>query len=1125
MKNTKRIVFAVLALIVLAIIVTRAPTGPKPVTGTGTGDGFGGKDAISVTVTLKDGVIAHVSAQGPKETQGIGSVAIERMPEAMVRGNTIMVDGVSGATLSSTGILKAAEAALKAAGVDPAKYKAAAVVQKAKDETLEADITIIGAGGAGMVAAITAADAGKSVILLEKQAMVGGNSVRSTGGMNAAHTQAQARNEFKETAGVEKTLAVAAEKWSNNKVITDLAKKVNEQWTAWKANPQGYFDSAELMELDTLIGGHGINDPALVETLCSNTPGAIEWLKTAVDIDLSSAGAAGGASVKRIHRPLNEEKKVISVGAYMVPKLEAACKARSNIKILMETTAMSITTDDKGAVTGVLAEGGAGNKVTIRSKAVIVATGGFGANLDMVAKLKPELKGFMTTNAPGATGEGILMGQQVGAAVVDMDQIQIHPTVQFDSSSLITEGLRGDGAILVNKEGKRFYDEVQTRDRVSAAEIAQPESFAWLIIDQKMVDESSVIKGYINKGFTVKGETCEELAKAIGIPADAFVKTMNDWNVYVANRNDPDFGRTSFTNPLDKAPFYAIKVTPGIHHTMGGLKIDAKARVLHKDGSVIPGLFAAGEVTGGVHGGNRLGGTAVADFVVFGRIAGQSAATAFDEALEADVAIIGAGGAGMVAAIAAADAGKKVILVEKQAIVGGNSVRSTGGMNATHTPAQDKNEFKEQAGVEKKLSIAAEKWADHPVITALANKVREQWTAWQANPQGYFDSVELMQLDTLIGGHGTNDPALVETLCNHTAGAIEWLKTAAGIDLTSVGAFGGASVKRIHRPLNEEKKVVSVGAYMVPKLEAACKARSNIKMLMETTAKTLMINDAGGVAGIEATDKSGSKVTIRAKAVVLATGGFGANLKMVARLNPALAGFMTTNAPGATGEGIVMGQELGAAVTGMKKIQIHPTVQFDTAALITEGLRGDGAILVNSEGKRFTDETGTRDVVSAAEIAQPGSFSWLIVDQKMVDASSVIKGYINRGFMKQGDSLEALAKVIEVPAEALSKTMKDWNSCVEAGKDPDFGRTSFAAPLDKAPFYAVKVTAGVHHTMGGLKIDPQARVLRGNGTAIPGLFAAGEITGGVHGDNRLGGNAVADFVVFGRIAGQSAASF
>ena len=392
---------------------------------------------------------------------------------------------------------------------------------------------------------------------------------------------------------------------------------------AFKAKPEGYFDRSELMQLDTHIGGHGINNPELVKTLADNTADAIAWLKT-VGIDLTSVGAAGGASVKRIHRPLNEQKKVVSVGGYMVPRLEAACKSRSNITMLMSTTAQSIMTDG-GAVSGVLAES-KGAKITVHAKAVVIASGGFGANLKMIARIKPELTGFMTTNAPGINGEGIVMAQELGAATVDMKEIQIHPTVQFDSSNLITEGLRGDGAILVNTEGKRFIDEVLTRDVVSKAEIDQPGSFAWLVIDQKMADDSLLIQGYISKGYTFKGDSYEELAKTLNIPADVFAKTMNDWNGYVKNRNDPDFGRTSFIEPLDKAPFYAIKVTPGIHHTMGGLQIDGKTRVLKGNGSVIPGLFAAGEVTGGVHGGNRLGGTAVADFVVFGRIAGQEAA-------------------------------------------------------------------------------------------------------------------------------------------------------------------------------------------------------------------------------------------------------------------------------------------------------------------------------------------------------------------------------------------------------------------------------------------------------------------------------------------------------------------
>ena len=620
----KKKVFALVsAIVIIVIMVITQQNRGSSVMGTGTADGFGGPGAITVTVTLKDGKIADVKAEGPKETPGIGSVAVEKMPAEMVAGNTINVDGVSGATVSSTGILKAAEEALKAAGVNPADFKGASVA-KVEDKTYDTDIVIVGAGGAGMIAAITAADAGKKVVLIEKQAMTGGNSVRASGGMNAANTPEQQSNKFTEEAGVEKTLKTAAEKWSNHPVITELAGKVKTEWEAFKANPNGYFDRSELMQLDTMIGGHGINNPELVKTLADNTADAIAWLKT-VNIDLISVGAAGAASVKRIHRPLNEQKKVVSVGGYMIPRLEAACKSRKNITMLMETTAKSIMTNNDGAVSGIEAES-KGAKITVNAKAVILATGGFGANLKMVSLLKPELTGFMTTNAPGIDGDGIVMAQELGAAVVDMQQIQIHPTVQYDSSNLITEGLRGDGAILVNTNGKRFIDEVLARDVVSKAEIEQPNSFAYLIIDQKMVDESLLIQGYIAKGYSFKGDTYEALAKEINIPADEFVKTMNSWNSYVQNRNDPDFGRTSFINPLDKAPFYAIKVTPGIHHTMGGLRIDGRTRVLKGNGEVIPGLFAAGEVTGGVHGGNRLGGTAVSDFVVYGRIAGQEAA-------------------------------------------------------------------------------------------------------------------------------------------------------------------------------------------------------------------------------------------------------------------------------------------------------------------------------------------------------------------------------------------------------------------------------------------------------------------------------------------------------------------
>ena len=489
---------------------------------------------------------------------------------------------------------------------------------------MDADIVIVGAGGAGMTAAITAAEAGRSVVIVESQAMVGGNSVRATGGMNAADTPNQDENEFTEAAGVEKTLQTAASEWADHEVITALAATVAEQWAEYQANPVGYFDSAELMELDTLIGGHGINDPALVETLCTNSADAIAWLGEQ-GIELTSVGAAGGASVKRIHRPLDDEGLVISVGSYIIPRLQSKCE-ELGVEILLNTTANKILTDADGAAVGIEATDKDGATVTVNAKAVVLASGGFGANLDMVTEYKPELEGFMTTNAAGAQGQGIDMAVAIGAGTVDMDQIQIHPTVEYNSSHLITEGLRGDGAILVNTEGKRFIDEVATRDVVSAAEIAQPGSFSWLIIDQDMVDVSSVIQGYIENGYTFSGETYEELAEAIELDPAVFAETMNNWNAAVAAGVDEEFGRTSFVDPLDTAPFYAIKVTAGIHHTMGGLTINPQTQVLAGDGTVIDGLYAAGEVTGGVHGGNRLGGTAVADFVVFGRIAGEQAA-------------------------------------------------------------------------------------------------------------------------------------------------------------------------------------------------------------------------------------------------------------------------------------------------------------------------------------------------------------------------------------------------------------------------------------------------------------------------------------------------------------------
>lgn len=600
---------------------------PATVSGTfeGTAIGQGGEESpVVVKLTLEKGVITDVTAEGPGETEGIGTIALEKLPADIAASNSLSVDTVTGATVTSNAIIEAATMALSKAGLTPGDLAAVDAVKEELPDTYDVDAVVVGAGGAGMVAALTLADEGKNVLILESQDIAGGNSIRSTGGMNAAKTSYQDENEFAEEAGVEAKLKDAKEKYADNKTITELAGTVSKQWESYKADPKGYFDSVELFELDTLIGGKGKNNPELVKALAENSEPAIKWLDS-VGAPLTGVGSFGGASVKRIHRPVNAEGKTVAVGTYMIPILEDNLEAKG-VDIVFNTRATEIITDESGKAVGVKAKDKDGREITVNAKAVILTTGGFGANMDMVKKYNEKLVGYTTTNASSIQGDGITMAEAIGADLVDMTEIQLHPTVEVNTSALITEGLRGDGAILVNAEGKRFVDEVGTRDAVSAAEVAQTGSYSYLIVDQAMADASAVIQGYISKGYTTKGESYAELAKELGIDEAAFEETMNTWNSYVEAGEDKDFGRTSFAKPLSNAPYYAIKVTAGIHHTMGGLVIDPEARVLNAEGNPIEGLFAAGEVTGGVHGANRLGGNAVADFVIFGRIAGASAA-------------------------------------------------------------------------------------------------------------------------------------------------------------------------------------------------------------------------------------------------------------------------------------------------------------------------------------------------------------------------------------------------------------------------------------------------------------------------------------------------------------------
>ncbi len=443
---------------------------------------------------------------------------------------------------------------------------------------------------------------------------------------------------------------------------------------------------------------------------------------------------------------------------------------------------------------------------------------------------------------------------------------------------------------------------------------------------------------------------------------------------------------------------------------------------------------------------------------------------------QADIVVIGAGGAGMTAAIQAVqDGATDVIVLEKMPITGGNTTRSTGGLNAAETIYQDEEEIE--------------------------------------------DSVELFVEDTMKGGKELNDKELVTVMAENSSDAVDWVNEL-GADLTVVGMFGGASVKRIHRPSDTS----AVGPVLVKTLNQAI-ADLKIPVLLETKAEKILLNDEGAVCGVTATDKDGKEFTIDCTAVILATGGFGANSDMVIQYNSDLAGFATTNHSGATGDGIEMAKEIGAAFVDMEQIQTHPTVNPDTQTMYTEGVRGNGAILVNKEGKRFVNELETRDVVSAAILEQTDGVCYLVFDQAVRDSLAAIESYVKAGIVTEADTPEALGEAIGVDGATLADTFKTYAGYQKAGKDDEFGRESMELPLDQPKYYAALCAPAIHHTMGGVKINTEAEVLKEDGTPIPGLFAAGEVTGGVHGANRLGGNAVTDIVVFGRIAGSSAESY
>jgi len=552
----------------------------------GTGLGKGGE--IKVSVNIKSDVITEIKTLSHNETPGFDT-AIDTLAEKMISLNSTDVDIVSGCTLTSKGFTEAVNAALTSSGatVDMLKKVDSGLKNEAKKDVAENyDIVIIGAGGAGLTAAIEAKAAGADVIVLEKMPMAGGNTLIS---------------------GAEYAAA-------NN----------------WIQKREGIEDSAELHMQDTLKGGDNLAKEELAKIMAENALAGAEWLRDEVGVIWEDELMFfGGHSVKRSLIPLGAS------GREIITKLVAKAE-KMDIPVLLNTKATSLITDSNGKVVGVKAEGEDANYTFNTSKAVIIASGGFGSNVEMRVKYNPDIDGsILSTNTTGSTGDGIAMAEDIGANLLGMEYIQTYPICDpLTGTLLYFDDARLYGhTVIVNKEGKRFVEELGRRDVMSMAIKSQTGSVCYELLDQngfvasKLQENHGPELDYLYRNdLLVKADTLDKAAEFFGIDAAELKNTVDKYNSYVEEGKDPEFNKRSLPSKVEVGPFYILKAAPAVHHTMGGIEINENAQVLNKDGKIIEGLYAAGEVTGGIQGSNRLGSNALADITVFGRIAGQNAA-------------------------------------------------------------------------------------------------------------------------------------------------------------------------------------------------------------------------------------------------------------------------------------------------------------------------------------------------------------------------------------------------------------------------------------------------------------------------------------------------------------------
>lgn len=596
-------------------------------------DGYAGK--IKVETTFTDKEIAKIEIVDNSETAGIGTPAIEKIPSDILEFQSLGVDAISGATLTSNAIIEAVSKAVEEAGGDVEYLKKVPII-KSKGEALikETDVVVIGGGGAGLAAAVSAADNDAQVILVEKTAALGGNTVRAGGPYNAVDPVRQAKLQAADNASMER-LRELVDVEAKNQRHAELMEELKNELEAYEKGPKdSLFDSLALHKLQTYAGGDYDGNIDFIEKLVDESLAVSQWMtENGVEWTDEITTVPGGLW-PRAHLPVN------AAGYDFIKASEDSAK-ELGVEILLNSPARELIVED-GVVVGIKGESN-GQDMEIRAKVVIIATGGFASNVEMRKEYVPALtENLPTTNSPAIVGEGIKMAELVDANLLGMEYIQSLPLGNPKDGTL--NGWIGGAGVeyyyQVNQEGKRFMAEDGRRDTMTNALLAQTNAMSYVISSgNNNVDINETgrniwgdnVDSLVEEGIIFRGDTIEELAEQIGIDPQVLRETHDSFNEYVVAGKDDDFGRSLFGKEIDKAPFYASPRVPTVHHTMGGIEIDLETHVLDKKGERIPGLLAAGEVTGGIHGTNRLGGNALVDIHVFGKTAGERAAKIVNE--------------------------------------------------------------------------------------------------------------------------------------------------------------------------------------------------------------------------------------------------------------------------------------------------------------------------------------------------------------------------------------------------------------------------------------------------------------------------------------------------------------